>query len=352
MCSTVILGSDSRKLLAENYDYLLDHGLVAVNLKGSIKENGRQAGDKAIRWEVRHGSVSFNQFSLELPVSGMNDKGLAIALSWHHGGDFGEDPKYARLSALQWIQYQLDVNQTIDEVVASLSSIRPKKEGIPLHYTLLDAKGNSLLLEFIDGNPIIHKNKQFPFLTNSTYHECLTIAQQPSALSDFENSSSQGRFLQLYQRYHSYQLENCDATNAFKLLELIKQADQPVKRPANHSTTNFPWETTQTAKTKTVWNIVFSPSENCIWFKTQENQAIRKIDLSELNFEKSAKYQTLDINTPYQGNVVGHFIDYKMQQNRNLLHQSTRLIEMPEFERDALIQLIDQLYQTRQMQLS
>lgn len=108
MCSTIIFGANSHKYLAENYDHSLDHGLVGVNLRGTVKENGRKPGDRSIRWRVKYGSVTFNQFSLELPVSGMNEKGLAVALMWHAEGDFGTDERYSRLSALQWIQYQLD----------------------------------------------------------------------------------------------------------------------------------------------------------------------------------------------------------------------------------------------------
>ncbi|MGB3634111.1 MAG: hypothetical protein WA982_08735 [Rubrobacteraceae bacterium] len=50
MCSTISLGSGDHSLLAQNYDFNLDHGLVAINLRGTVKENGRQPGEKAVRW--------------------------------------------------------------------------------------------------------------------------------------------------------------------------------------------------------------------------------------------------------------------------------------------------------------
>lgn len=124
MCSTVVYGNNAQKYLAENYDFTQDHGLVAVNLKGTQKENGRQPGEKALSWSVKYGSITFNQFSLELPVSGMNERGLAVALMWHDEGDVGLDGTYSRLSELQWIQYQLDNFQNIAEVVQGLDTIR------------------------------------------------------------------------------------------------------------------------------------------------------------------------------------------------------------------------------------
>ncbi len=177
MCSTIILGADSKKLLAENYDFNLDHGYLGVNLKGTIKENGRELGEKVLRWQVSYGSVTFNQYSFELPISGMNEAGLAIALMFHDEGNAGTNDAYARLSALQWIQYQLDNSKDIDDVIHSLEKIRPKQDFMPLHYSLLDAQGNSLLLEFINEEEKCFKNPSVPTLTNSSYERSLDDVQ-------------------------------------------------------------------------------------------------------------------------------------------------------------------------------
>lgn len=63
MCSTIIFDVDGAKYLAENYDYLLDHGLVGTNLRGTRKTNGHGDVNQVIDWVVKYGSISFNQFS-------------------------------------------------------------------------------------------------------------------------------------------------------------------------------------------------------------------------------------------------------------------------------------------------
>lgn len=134
MCSTIILGSGTEKFLAANYDINITHGLVAISLRGTIKENARKPCEKVARWIVKYGSVTFNQSSLELPAFGMNEEGLAIALMWHDEGDFGENNKYVRFNPLQWIQYQLDNCKNIAEVIEEMKFVRPKNEIMPLHF--------------------------------------------------------------------------------------------------------------------------------------------------------------------------------------------------------------------------
>lgn len=344
MCSTIIYGANADKYLAENYDYSLDHGLVEVNLKGTIKENGRQPGEKTIRWNVKYGSITFNQFSLELPVSGMNEKGLAIALMWHDEGDYGNDEQYSRLSALQWIQYQLDNFQNIAEVLIGLETIRPKFEGITLHYTLLDVEGNSLLIEFIDGEAQYHVNPKYPILTNSSYPICLEKADKYAGQTDLTEQSSIARFIHLYRQYPEINRSDVNALTGFDLLQSVCQTPNDKE--------SFPWNAGDQNNTITAWSIVFSPSEQSILFKTHKNESIRLIKLTDFDFEKKSEYRTMNINDGTNGNSAPFFKSYSIEYNRDIVRRSGQAFPIPKTEQDNLINLVDSLYQYRTMSLS
>jgi choloylglycine hydrolase len=84
-------------------------------------------------------------------------------------------PKYPEsddrpvLGVLQWIQYQLDNNATIEEVIATDAKIRISPNNPPLHYLIADASGNAATIEFFNGKIVVHKGKDLPFpvLTNN-----------------------------------------------------------------------------------------------------------------------------------------------------------------------------------------
>lgn len=342
MCTTLIFGPKSTPYLAENYDHSLDHGLVAINLRGTQKENGRAPGEQALRWRVQYGSLTFNQFALELPVSGMNEAGLSVALMWHYEGNFGTQPQYTRLSALQWIQYQLDNYQTIAEVLAGLQEIRPKQEGAPLHYSLLDAKGNSLLLEFIDGEAQTYLNPAYPILANSSYAPCLEQAeqQQPqNAAQVLPENSSQARFLHLYRQYPQYQGCEIKAEAGFELLQSVSQTPNQAEP--------YPWN--QQDQTLTAWSLVFNPSTRSILLKTHQNPAVREFHLSDFDFSPASEYVLMDINQGSAGNARSYFEPYTQEHHQRILSQTAQFFPMPESAQAELLTLVDHLYRQRKM---
>lgn len=345
MCSTIILGHGSYKFLAENYDPSLDHGLIATNLKGTIKENGRRPGEKVLRWQVKYGSITFNQFSLELPVSGMNEKGLAVALMWHYEGNFGDNEQYTRLSALQWIQYQLDNFQNIAEVLEGIKTIRPKQESAPLHYTLLDAEGNCLLLEFLDGKPLTYVNPEYPILTNTTYQTCLDAAKFHANRTGFPDNSSVARFVHLFRQYSDLTQRDATASTGFELLQSVNQTPVPI------GCGSFPWNNIEGRDTFTAWSIVFSPHDQSILFITEANKSIRELRMADFSFEKESEYRLMNINDGIAGNAAAFFRPYSKECNLNIVKRTAKEFQMPEPQQNELVNVIDHLYRQREMSL-
>ncbi len=343
MCSTIILGSGPQKFLAANYDINVTHGLVATSLKGTIKENARQAGEKVVRWRVQYGSITFNQSSLELPAFGMNEKGLVIALMWHDEGDFGNDGQFARLNPLQWIQYQLDNCQNIYDVITTLKSVRPRQEIMPLHFMLLDANGDSLIVEFIKGEARLQRNPDIPILTNSSYLRCLAIAQGKNNAAGLSRNSSVARFIRLYQKYCKNQQGKASTLTNFDYLDEVSQTPggpQP-----------FPWNRDRQSDTVTAWSMHFCPKEKRILFKTHLNELIREISLHEYNFENTMEYTLMDIHDGASGSVNELFEPYTKDHNRRIVQKTGQAFSVPEEVQENLIYLVDTMYTNREIKL-
>lgn len=342
MCSTVILGAGANRVLAFNFDYALGHGLVATNLRRTCKENGREPGEPVLSWEVRHGSVTFNSVCLELPTAGMNERGLCLALMWHDEGDFGSGGPLRLLDPLQWMQYQLDQFSSIEDVVNGLSIARPKSQGVPLHYMVLDANGDHLLLEFLEGEPRVTVNPPVPVLTNSTYAKCISVAGDVDEEELFTRTSL-GRFATLL-RHHSMRGDDSSVPNAFDTLYAVQQSTPP----AGHG---FPWASTGQT-TSTVWSVVFAPARRAIHFYTHRNPQIRTVELRRLDFDPASDYRCANIHDGEEGDITDALHTYRIEDNRRIVEASASFLSMTPEARYQLVRLVDATYRSRRLEIS
>lgn len=341
MCSTIIFNADGRKCLAENYDYFLDHGLIGINLRGTRKSNGQSAIDQLVDWVVKYGSITFNQFSLEMPVSGMNEAGLVVALMWHEEGNFGTDSKYLRLSSLQWIQFQLDNYKTIGEVVVGIRSIRPEQGPIPLHYMLLDSHGDSLIVEFIDGELVSYENPNYPILTNTSYVTCLAASNEGQDGVERPLGNSVGRFVHLHRQLSNFNDEGAPDVG-FRFLDSVSQSSKDDSREA------FPWASYEN-DTVTAWSIVFDPAQGSVLLKTDRNKTIRELPLNEVDFDAGNDYQVMDINAGTTGSALPFFEPYSKEKNQTILRLTAPAIGFPEEVLQEIVEAVDYLYRERRM---
>ena len=333
MCSTIVLGRGTHRALAFNYDYPLDHGLIGTNLRGVHKASEPPPGQAVTRWQVSHGNVTLCSFSLELPTCGINERGLCVALMWHEEGAFGSDASLPRLNPLQWIQYALDCHATVDEVIADLSRVQPRDDGVPLHFTILDAGGDCALIEFIAGEPRITRNPTFPAMTNSTYEYCLDAVSSDEVPDDATATSSLGRFETLHRLYTGSD-HPADSAAAFALLRAANQGagEDP----------SFPWSEPE-RRTRTVWSVLFEPHAGRIVFHTIRNPELREVRLDSLDLSERGTYQTLDIHEGV-ADIGGALQPYRIAENQRILRASAAVLGMPDDVLDEIARVVHRMY--------
>src|SRR3954468_15291265 len=140
-CTTFFINKDGQLVFGRNYDWVTETGVVHTNLRDQVKTSLPLENGKTTSWISKWGSITFNQYGKEFPNGGMNEKGLVVELMWLSESKYPERDQRPGLSVLQWIQYQLDNFNSVDEVIASDKKIRIYSSGTPIHFLAADASG-------------------------------------------------------------------------------------------------------------------------------------------------------------------------------------------------------------------
>jgi len=94
--------------------------------------------------------------SVDLPFDGMNSRGLMIGMAAVPYSRLPEQPDHETVGSLGIMRRILDQASDTDEALEILSSVNLDwGGGPPLHYLISDIRGQSVLVEFIDGEIVL-----------------------------------------------------------------------------------------------------------------------------------------------------------------------------------------------------
>ncbi len=300
-CTTFCLQDPDRVVFGQNYDWDVDAGLVVANGRGVRKTSFDQT--PTMTWVSEHGSITFNQYGVEFPVGGMNERGLTIATMWLNATEYGPPDGRAGLNVLQWIQYHLDVSETVGDVVASDVRIAPYAPGIGLHYLVADPTGDVAAIEVLDGRQVVHRGESLaaPVLTNNTYEESLAHLRRHAGFGGGmplpERRDSLSRFVRAASAVRSAEPAEPDAR-----LAILELASDPVR---------------------TQWSIVYDTTNRRIVWRTKANPNVRTVSFDEFDFACGATPPVLDIHRG-AGGVAAEFAPVTPQRNLALVTTAFR----------------------------
>ena len=93
-----------------------------------------------------------------LPFDGMNEKGLVVGMAAVPPGDMPIDPRLKTLDELEVIREILDHAATVEEAIEILVSYNIDMGSVPIHYLVASASGESVLVEFHEGEMVVFRN--------------------------------------------------------------------------------------------------------------------------------------------------------------------------------------------------
>lgn len=184
------LGKDGSVVTGRSMDWPYDFNTHFYLLPRGAKTEGIRGG---LVWEHRYGAVvAAGAMTPGGPIDGvfdgLNEKGLGANLLYLAEADFGPRPSEPKpsISMGAWVTYVLTNYATVEEVVAAFgqdplyivpSTFGPGGAGHPtVHLSITDASGDSAIIEYIQGKPVIHHNRAYQVMTNSpVFEEQLTL---------------------------------------------------------------------------------------------------------------------------------------------------------------------------------
>jgi penicillin V acylase-like amidase (Ntn superfamily) len=313
-CTTVCLLEKEKAFVAYNYDFHSPDGLLLVNKRGTKRVSVVRS--QGAIWTSNYGSVTFNQFGRDNPMTGINEKGLVVAQMWLDETRYPPADARPAIGILEWIQYNLDRHASVAEVVAQSEAVRPTSR-YPIHYLVADPTGDSATLEFLDEKLVIHRGATMPVraLANSTYADSIAAFEKARGNGVMPATvSSIDRFVRAAMLAGQGSVE--PIARGFEILASVAQPDF------------------------TRWSVVYDLRAREVHFRTDGNQAIRRLALAGLDFSCGAPVKMLDIASGSAGDVGGVLLDYTAAANRTLIESAFTktpfLREVPSATKDTL----------------
>lgn len=298
-CSRVLWNDNSKAVVVgRSLDWFVPNPADLYVLPRGINRDG-MTGENTLTWKAKYGTVMTYSQAV---TDGINEKGLAGHLLFLLETDFGQfDPASTSLSVSLWLQYYLDNFATVEEAV-SFTRDTPFKivpatlDGVKVgvHLALEDATGDSAVIEYLDGKPVIYHGKEYTVMTNSpTYDEQLKNRAQYEGFGGNRplpgTTKSPDRFVRA--SYYLRDLFEPEATRecVAGVLSIMRNVSQPFSGATSAPNPDQPNESTTRwltigDLTNRVYYYASTMTPNIIWVKLDdldfsEGTTIRKLDL-------------------------------------------------------------------------
>lgn len=274
---------------------------------------------QGLQYTNQYGYLFLDGFHLGKVVDGMNEVGLSIeALFFPGEAQYQTVPQGKESQALSYLQfgdYILGNFKTVDEVRAALPKIYVFEEKLPqmndmvfpLHYSIFDASGKGIVVEYVDGE--LHIHDHMGVMTNSpTYDWHVTnlnnyvqlspqnpkpiiangityaaLGQGAGMLGLPGDISPPSRFVKMAVMLQTI-LKPADDKEALNVCEhLINNVDIPrgFVRTINHDNT--------ATNELTQWVVFKDLTHKKLYYRTYDDMTLKLVDMNKIDFSKNAK---------------------------------------------------------------
>lgn len=303
-CTTFCLKAAQSLIYGRNYDFDFGTGFVVINRKGLNKTAFIQPPAIPAKWTSKYGSITLNQIGIDLPMDGMNEKGLVIAQMALFESKFPDKDNGPCVSGLEWIQYQLDNSCTLDEVIENNKKIRVIPDIIPVHYLICDSLGNVGIIEFINGQVKIYTGNDIthPVLSNDAYEKSMNDLKEYSGFGGQKPIPAKWDNISDIIAKATNMIDNYNTANSNIIdygFNILNEVGSP---------------------SRTQWSVIYDIKNKNIYFKSIQNKQSRTISMNDFNFSCRNNIRLLDIqNSTSEEKIEKQFFDFSLDYYRNYL---------------------------------
>lgn len=250
------------------------------------------AEKNSLSWKSKYGSLVLTMLDVGTH-EGMNEKGLSARMLYLPTNYGARDETRPGLVVSLWPQYILDNFATVEEAVKSLTETNvqiipinlPPGVEAPFHLSIEDAKGDSAIIEVVDGHTIVYRGKKYIVMTNApTYDKQMDILAEyikagfkplPGTLE------SQDRFVRAYY-YAKRLIPPQDGGQAVSFMfSLLGNISVPFAVELE----DYP----------TWWRTVMDLTNRVYFFGSTLKPNVVLVNMSKLNFAPHAYEKELDV---------------------------------------------------------
>jgi len=305
-CTTFVMGEGSNVVVGKSYDWNTPYGMVMINKRGAHKRAlTTRPGDNPAEWRSRFASITFNQYGREMPNGGMNEAGLVVEVMWLEDTRRGPADDRPMVGELQWIQMQLDLYATAEEVAKNAPAVRIDPESAPVHYLACDRTGACVAVEILAGETVVSRGAHA--LTNDPHARCekALADQDASGRALPEGRGSVERFIRASTLARSGRDKRDPVGAAFGILDNVRQGEY------------------------SQWNIVYEPARGRVSWRTRQTPTIKTVELARFDASCAADVMMLDIDDPRPGDAARRFVPYRRERNQALIEKSFAKLPFP-----------------------
>lgn len=309
----VYTGADGDVVTARSMDWQSD---IATNLwifpRGMARTG--QAGTNSIAWTAKYGSVIASGYDIAT-TDGVNEAGLAANLLWLVESEYPTQPNgKPGLSISLWAQYVLDNFGSVAEAVTALRAdpfflvtdyVPGEQRLATVHLSMSDASGDSAIVEYIDGRPVIHHDRAYQVMTNSpTFEQQLALNTYWQQIGGTVMLPGTNRSADRFARAAFYVNAIPKSEDPVIALASVFSVIRNVSVPYGISTPGEP------NISSTRWRTVVDHKRRLYFFESALTPNTFWIDLNDVDFDAvTGQVMTLDLGRDQRNVFAGNAVD-------------------------------------------
>jgi penicillin V acylase-like amidase (Ntn superfamily) len=198
-CTRVLWNdNDLAVIVGRSMDWPTSTDPILTVFPRGLERDGGRAGpvefvrDNPLKWTSKFASIVTTIYGVG-SADGFNERGLGAHMLYLSATDFGaRDASKPGVHGALWAQYLLDNAATVAEALALQEKIQvvmgeARGTKTTVHLAIEDASGDSAVIEYIDGKPVVHHGREFRIMTNDpSYDQQLALLKA----HDFSKPSS------------------------------------------------------------------------------------------------------------------------------------------------------------------
>jgi len=273
-------------------------------------------GENGKKWKAKYGVVGLDMVGQDFIADGMNEKGLAAGLFYHKG--FASYPTYEKdkaditITALDVTNYILSLFATIDEVRQGMEKVRvvavvQEEIGIPVyaHWMVTDTNGNSITIEFCDGNMKIFDNPLGVITNGPTYDwhmmnlrnyiNLSSVAFPDKKIDDLDftpmgagsgmiglpgDNTPPSRFVRAVAWTGTARPTPTSAETVYEVFRILDNFNLPLGAAEGSDNSSD----LEGMRSSTIWTTAWNLSGHVLNYHTQHNRRVRALYLDKIDF--------------------------------------------------------------------